>query len=68
MTATFSSEAHRDALCRRLIELAKDMQRSFDQGSPPLIAVSDEMIGDILTAAACVRAAKANGELAGKES
>lgn len=51
---TFISKEKRDELVRRLIAIAEDMQRSFDQGADGRIFVSDEMIGDILTAAGCV--------------
>lgn len=50
----FTSIEKRDELKRRLIALSEYMQRSFDQGHDGRIAVSDEMIGDIITAAGIV--------------
>lgn len=59
----FASKEKRNELARRLMALSQHMQRSFDQGYDGRIAVSDEMIGDIQTAAACViRSEFENGE------
>lgn len=54
MAAKFTSIEKRDELKRRLIAIAENMQRSFDQGYDHRISVSDEMIGDIITAAGVV--------------
>lgn len=55
MNAKFVSEEKRDELVKRLLDLAHHMLRSWDQGNDGTIAVTDWMIGDIQTAAACVR-------------
>ncbi len=58
MSATFVSKQKRDELTKRLMDLAYDMQRSFDQGHDGRIGVSDEIIGDVLTAAGVVGTAE----------
>lgn len=54
MGVKFDSEEQRNALARRLFNLAKEMQQSFDQGHDHRIAVTDAMIGDVLAAAGVV--------------
>lgn len=54
MPLKFTSREKRNELAERLVSLAEYMQRSFDQGNHGTIAVSDEMIGDIRTAAGVV--------------
>ena len=56
MPVNFTSEEKRDELRDRLKSIAQSMRRSFDQGHDGTIFVSEEMIGDILTAAAVVGA------------
>lgn len=58
MALKFITKEMRDKLANRLIELAEHMQRSWDQGSDGRIMTSDEMIGDIKTAACVVALAE----------
>ena len=54
MPLKFVSREKRNELAERLVALTIHMERSKDQGHDGRIAVTDEMIGDIKTAAACV--------------
>ncbi len=54
MPLKFTSKEKRDELAERLANLAQFMQRSCDQGHDHRITVTDEMIGDIQTAACVV--------------
>jgi hypothetical protein len=54
MTLKFITKEKRDELAERLLTLAQYMQSSFDQGHDGRIRVTDEMIGDIKTAACVV--------------
>ena len=54
MPLKFTSKEKRDELAERLATLAQYMQSSFDQGHDGRIGVTDEMIGDIKTAACVV--------------
>ncbi|MCK1520242.1 hypothetical protein [Bradyrhizobium sp. 17] len=53
MPLKFTSREKRDELAERLINLSQYMQSSFDQGQHGTIGVTDQMIGDLKTAA-CV--------------
>ena len=53
MPLKFTDKEKRDELAERLMNLARFMQSSFDQGAHGTISVTDQMIGDIQTAA-CV--------------
>jgi hypothetical protein len=50
----FISSDARDELARRLLRLAEDMVRCRDQGNDHRIRPTDDNIGDIEAAAACV--------------
>jgi len=54
MPLKFTSKEKRDELAERLATLSQRMIRSWDQGHDGKITVTDEMIGDIQTAAAVV--------------
>lgn len=54
MPVRFTDEFARDQLGARLVALSEQMQRSLDQGHDGRIDVNDDMIGDIIAAAACV--------------
>jgi hypothetical protein len=54
VTLKFTSKEKRDELAERLASLAQYMQSSFDQGHDGRVGVTDEMIGDIKTAACVV--------------
>lgn len=54
MPLKFTSRAKRDELAERLLGIAEAMQRSFDQGHDGRIGATDEMIGDLKTAACVV--------------
>jgi hypothetical protein len=58
MTAKFVSVEKRDALVKRLLELAAQMQHAWDQGHDGRIFVTDEMISDIKTAAGIIATAE----------
>lgn len=54
MPLKFTSKKARDELAERLVAFAKSMLRAGDQGHDGMIRASDEMIGDIQTAACVV--------------
>lgn len=58
MGVRFTDKTARDDLGRRLIDLAEQMQRSFDQGHDGRISSSDDAIEDLKAAAACVLCAE----------
>ena len=58
MSVKFDSTEKRDALAIRLRDLARHMIASRDQGEHHQIYVNDEMIDDVLAAAAIVHLAE----------
>lgn len=58
MPLKFVSKDARDRMAERLIALAEDMLRSWDQGHDGRITVTEEMIGDVQLAAAHVALAE----------
>lgn len=58
MSMRFTTIKARNDLTQRLVTLAMGMQRSFDQGHTGLIRVTDDMIGDVIAAAAVVALAE----------
>lgn len=63
MPLKFTSKEKRDELAERLILLARHMLGSWDQGHDGRVAVTQEMIDDIKTAACVVGLSEVDGQV-----